>query len=249
MPNKILAIISAVLCIALFCLPACAYADPYETEDTTTAETYLPITPEGNMTVTDDLYQLIVEKIIQTGEDGTQTIESNVIENKQFITVHTRSGAEFYIIIDRSQESENVYFLNKVDDDDLFALLEAEESATPCTCDVKCAAGEVNTDCYVCKMNMKSCTGTTPVQTEPVVEPEPGETTKSGNMLPVIILVLAAAGGAAVYFLKFRKSKPKPSGTSDLDDYDYGEDDDEIEYESEDETADERGEEDETGEQ
>ena len=244
MTNKILSIISAVLCIALFCLPAYAYADPYETEDTTVAETYPPITPEGNMTVTDDLYQLIVEKIIQTGEDGTQTIESNVIENKQFITVHTRSGAEFYIVIDRSQDSENVYFLNKVDDDDRFALLEAEESVTPCTCDTKCAAGEVNTDCYVCKMNMKSGAGTAPLQTEPATEPEPSEPAKSGNMLPVVILVLAAAGGAAVYFLKFRKSKPKTSGVSDLDDYDYGEDDeDEIEYESEDESMDESDEE------
>ena len=244
MNKRILSTIYAVLCIALFCLPTYAYADPYETEDTTTAETYPPITPEGNMTVTDDLYQLIVEKIIQTGEDGTQMIESNVPENKQFITIHTRSGAEFYIVIDRSQESENVYFLNKVDDDDLFALLEAEESVTPCTCDVKCVAGEVNTDCYVCKMNMKSCAGTEPVQTESVGEPEPSEPAKSGNMLPVIILVLAAAGGAAVYFLKFHKSKPKTYGVSDLDDYDYGEDDeDEIEYESEDEAADESGEE------
>lgn len=244
MNKRILSTIYAVLCIALFCLTTYAYADPYETEDTTAAETYPPITPEGNMTVTDDLYQLIVEKIIQTGEDGTQMIESNVLENKQFITVHTRSGAEFYIVIDRSQESENVYFLNKVDDDDLFALLEAEESATPCTCDVKCVAGEVNTDCYVCKMNMKSCAGTEPVQTESVGEPEPSEPTKSGNMLPVIILVLAAAGGAAVYFLKFHKSKPKTYGVSDLDDYDYGEDDeDEIEYESEDESVDESSEE------
>ena len=47
MTNKILSAICAVLCIALFCLPAYAYADPPETEDTTTAETYPPITPEA----------------------------------------------------------------------------------------------------------------------------------------------------------------------------------------------------------
>ena len=82
------------------------------------------------------------------------------------------------------------------------------------------------------------------MQTEPVVQPGPSEPAKSGNMLPVVILGLAAAGGAAVYFLKFRKSKPKTSGVSDLDDYDYGEDDeDEIEYESEDESMDESDEE------
>ena len=35
MNKRILSTIYAVLCIALFCLPTYAYADPYETEDTT----------------------------------------------------------------------------------------------------------------------------------------------------------------------------------------------------------------------
>ena len=43
--------------------------------------------------------------------------------NKQFITVQSRSGAEFYIVIDRSRDSDNVYFLNQVDDVDLFRCL------------------------------------------------------------------------------------------------------------------------------
>ena len=235
MSKRIVSFILSVFCITIFWLPTYAMADPPETEaETTTAETYPPITPDGNMTITDDLYQLIVEKIIQTGEDGTQIIETNIIENKQFITVHTRSGAEFYIVIDRSQDSENVYFLNQVDDDDLFALLEAEDSATPCTCEGRCVAGEVNTDCFVCKMNMKSCAGVKPAQTEPVIEPDPKEPTeKSNNMLPVILILVIAGGGAAVYFLKFRKDKPKTSDTPNLDDYNYGEDEDEIEYENE----------------
>lgn len=237
--NKIISLILSVFLVTIFCLPAYAMADPPETEqETTEAESYPPITPEGNMTVTDDLYQLIVEKIIQTGEDGTQIIESNVIENKQFITVHTRSGAEFYIIIDRSQDVNNVYFLNQVDDDDLFALLEAEDSATSCTCEEKCAAGSVNTDCYVCKMNMKSCAGKTVVKEEPIAEPEPDKPVeKSNSLLPVVLLIVIASVGAAVYFLKFRKNTPKTSGTADPDEYDYGEDEDEIEYENEEDSG------------
>lgn len=213
-------ILTVIICVAVFSVHSFAMA-----------EMYPELTPDGNMTLEDDLYQLIVEKIIQTGEDGTQVIEEQIIENKQFITVHTRSGAEFYIVIDRSLDTNNVYFLNQVDDDDLFALLEAEDSATPCTCEEKCAAGEVNTDCYVCKMNMRSCTGKEVAKTEPVTEPEP-EPQKSSNALPLILLIFVAGGGAAVYFLKFRKDKPKTSGTTDLDDYDYGEDDDEIEIEN-----------------
>lgn len=227
MTKRIISLTLTLICITLFCLPTYAMAEP------DAEETYPPLTEEGNMTVTDDIYQLIVEKITQTGEDGTEVIETTVIENKQFITVHTRSGAEFYIVIDRSRDSENVYFLNQVDDDDLFALLEANDSATPCTCAEKCAAGEVNTDCAVCRMNMKSCTGKE-VQKAEVTETSPEPEQKKANPMPIVVLILLIGGGAAVYFLKFRKSKPKTSGTTDLDDYDYGEED-ETEYEGDEE--------------
>ena len=227
MTKRILSLTLTLICITLFCLPSYAMAEP------DADETYPPLTEEGNMTVTDDIYQLIVEKITQTGEDGTEVIETTVIENKQFITVHTRSGAEFYIIIDRSRDSENVYFLNQVDDEDLFALLEANDSATPCTCAEKCAAGEVNTECAVCRMNMKSCTGKE-VQKAEVTETSPESEQKKANPMPIVVLILLIGGGAAVYFLKFRKSKPKTSGTTDLDDYDYGEED-ETEYEGDEE--------------
>ena len=226
MTKRILSLTLTLICITLFCLPSYAMAEP-------DAETYPPLTEEGNMTVTDDIYQLIVEKITQTGEDGTEVIETTVIENKQFITVHTRSGAEFYIVIDRSRDSENVYFLNQVDDEDLFALLEANDSATPCTCAEKCAAGEVNTECAVCRMNMKSCTGKE-VQKAEVTETSPEPEQKKANPMPIVVLILLIGGGAAVYFLKFRKNKPKTSGTTDLDDYDYGEED-ETEYEGDEE--------------
>ena len=227
MTKRILSLTLTLICITLFCLPTYAMAEP------DAEETYPPLTEEGNMTVTDDIYQLIVEKITQTGEDGTEVIETTVIENKQFITVHTRSGAEFYIVIDRSRDSENVYFLNQVDDDDLFALLEANDSATPCTCAEKCAAGEVNTECAVCRINMKSCAGKE-VQKAEVTETSPEPEQKKANPMPIIVLILLIGGGAAVYFLKFRKNKPKTSGTTDLDDYDYGEED-ETEYEGDEE--------------
>lgn len=82
---------------------------------------------------------------------------------------------------------------------------------------------------------MKSCTGKEIVREEPAAEPEPDKSGEnSNNMLPVVFVILLIGGGAAVYFLKFRKNKPKTSGATDLDDYDYGEED-ETEYEGEEE--------------
>ena len=184
------------------------------------------LTPVGNMTLIDDIMQ----------DESNTTVQSmeNEQKSKQFITVQTKNGNYFYIIIDRSGDTENVYFLNLVDETDLFALLEDGEPVTEetkpepvCICEGKCAVGEVNTDCEICVVKMKNCTGKEVVQTVPTPEPQP-QKNNSGVLL--IVLLLAVGGGAAVYFLKFRKDKPQTAGTTDLDDYEF--DDDEVEYEN-----------------
>ncbi len=61
-----------------------------------------PLTPEGNLSLVDDI-------ITESG--------------KQFITLTSRDGNYYYLIIDRSgNEDDNVYFLNKVDERDLLTL-------------------------------------------------------------------------------------------------------------------------------
>ena len=197
-----------------------------ETED---GKPPFAFTPDGNMTLIDDFLQIEVP-----GDEETEQVE------KQFITVQSKNGNTFYIVIDRNGETENVYFLNLVDEADLMALMESEEGETAvptCSCTDKCVVGAINTNCEICRTNMSECTGK-----EPVVEPEPEQPTepveepdekKSANFLPLIIVLIAGAGGFAVYWFKFRKPKAKTSGNTDLDDYDFGEDDEGYDEETE----------------
>ena len=184
------------------------------------------LTPEGNLTLVDDIQQ-------------TESVDSNgVVHSKQFVTLQSKNGNYFYLVIDRSGETENVYFLNLVDEVDLMALMEGGE-VTPktCTCKDKCVAGHVDTTCPVCAANMTECTGKEPVQeqtdtdTEENKEEQKPEEKKSTNPALIIVLVLALGGGAAYYFLKVKKNQPKAKGNTDLNEYDFGEDDTEMEFE------------------
>ena len=221
MKNKILASITA-LCAALvlvggFSVTAYAQTPTEETNDSgVIVETEpQPLTPEGNATLVDDF-------------GG----------NKQLITVTTKAGNYFYILIDRDDEGENtVHFLNQVDDADLFALLEDGENSeaqTPavCTCTEKCETGKINTSCPVCSTNMTACSGKE-------AEPEPDEPTeqsqeKSNTGGLVLFLVVALlGGGGAFYYFKFMKPKQSVKGGTDLEDFDF-EDYDEDEPEPDD---------------
>ena len=126
--------------------------------------------------------------------------------NKQFITVQTSGGNTFYIVIDydkpvnEEEEQYQTYFFSVVDEADLLAAAEAAGVELPaCVCTVKCAAGDINTDCPVCAVNMSECVGTK-AEPEPVDEPEPAEPEpeqKSNTGTLLLILAVALIGGGA----------------------------------------------------
>ena len=83
-------------------------SDPVETKEEPIA--YDPLTPEGNLSLVDDYGDS--EKV-----------------GKQFVTLVTKNGNYFYLIIDRDDNGqENVHFLNLVDESDLLSLMDEEEA-------------------------------------------------------------------------------------------------------------------------
>ena len=193
-------------------------------------------TPEGQ-DATDDsgvVYEE-PEKEDPLTPDGNATLVDDFGGNKQLITVTTKNGNYFYILIDRDDEGENtVHFLNQVDEADLMALTETGEATKKpevCNCTEKCEAGKVNTSCPVCATTLTGCTGKEPTPTPTEQPEEPKE--KGGNPGAVLALVLFVllGGGAAFYYFKFIKPKQNVKGNTDLEDFDF-EDYDEDEPEA-----------------
>lgn len=178
--------------------PASASADPEQESEAK------PFTPDGQATVTDNA----------TDEDG-----------KEFYTFTTPNDNVFYLVIDKQRDSDNVYFLNAVTEDDLAALAVKDEdkkdteSAIPevavCNCTEKCAPGEVNTNCPICKNDLKTCVGK--AAPEPDTEAEAPKKENSAGSMIFIVLAIAAAGGAGYYF-KVLKPKRDLDDAEDLDD-------------------------------
>lgn len=131
-------------------------------------------------------------------------------ENLQFITVTARDGNVFYFVIDHGAESENVYFLNVVDEADLNALIEKEETEVP-----EEPVPEPDTK--------KPDEDLVPIED---VEPEKPE---GNNIGLIIILVIAVAAGIGGYYYKVILPKKKLKDADDIEDFDFGDEDDELE--------------------
>ena len=188
--------------VCLYDYNVCEGAEPHvegDEECTEAAEeNYGPLTPDGNMNLIDDY----------------GSIEAG---GKQFITVTTKSGNYFYIIIDRDDNgTETVHFLNMVDEADLLALMDED------------AVNE-----YIAAKDAKNTEPAVTETPEPTEEPAEPEDTKaeepkknsSGALIIVLILALGGAGGY-LYFTKFKGKKPQKE-TVDPD-ADYTEEDDDY---------------------
>lgn len=224
------ALLAVVLCFFIF--PATAFAGGGEEEiplipevTETSKPDPVPLTPDGNLTLVDDI----------AGETA---------EDKQFVTLVSKNGNYFYLVIDRAGDKENVYFLNLVDEADLLALIEGETPKQPqtpqvCSCTDLCENGKIDPNCSLCKNDLTKCTGKTTVPT-PELEPKEEKDKGAGGTI-LLLLIMAMIGGGAFYYFKVLKNKPNIKGNTALEEYDFEDDDDndDEEYEEEFEVDDE----------
>ena len=162
------------------------------------------ITPDGNMSLVDDL-------------------DFSVRGGLQFMTVTTRSGHVFYIVIDRTANSQNVYFLNQVDEYDLMSIMSDAEK-----------------DQY--EQDQKTHQQQTPQNVVPIQPTEDGVSSEMpaennpqqfslGSNLKTlaIFVVIGLIAALLLYFLKYKPNKKNDGFDEDVDF------EDDEEYENEDE--------------
>ena len=236
---KVCALVLSVALCAGMAAPAFAYSgEPVEEAEqpvltsttdeedavTVTDEENGALTPEGNLTLVDDYHT--------SYSDGS---------GQQFITLVSKSGNTFYLVIDRNAKGENtVHFMNLVDEADLLSLME-EEDADAYTAE-KEAAAQTEQDRLKAEEEAKKAAEEAAASGEE--QPKENKVTKiASGFLGVVVLIALAAGGGFYAFTKQKQKKQAEKEALDPD-ANYTEDKGDFEIPTdvpdEDETPDEQ---------
>jgi len=233
MMNKVCALVLSVALCAGMAAPAFAYGgEPVEeveqpvltsTTDeenvvTVTDEETGALTPEGNLTLVDDYHT--------DYSDGS---------GQQFITLVSKSGATFYLVIDRNAKGQQtVHFMNLVDEADLLALM--EEDAADAYTSEKEAAAQAEQDRLKAEEEAKKAAEEAAASGSE--QPKGNKITKyAATFLGVLALVGLVAGGGIYTFMKQKQKKQAEKEALDPD-ANYTEDKGDFEIPVEDEPED-----------
>jgi len=134
--------------------------------------------------------------------DGTGTVIDNATDGdgKEFFTVKTPDGNVFYLIVDRQRNTDNVYLLNAVSEDDLASLAKEGDGKNTGAAKPPAATAPI-----------------VPPTTTPEQTPPPAPEKSGGNTGSIVFIIIAVVviGGAGYYFKIVR---PKQNGGSAYDD-------------------------------
>ena len=195
-----------------------------EEEDTVTItdEETGALTPEGNLTLVDDYHT--------DYSDGS---------GQQFITLVSKSGNTFYLVIDRNAKGQQtVHFMNLVDEADLLTLME-EDAADAYTAEKK-AAAQAEQDRLKAEDEAKKAAE----EAEKAADaPKENKVSKyAAAFLGVVAMIALAAGGGFYFFIQQKNKKQAEKEAIDPD-ADYTEDKSDFEIPPEDDSDEDTSEE------
>ena len=202
--------------------PVLTAATEEEEAVTVTDEETGALTPEGNLTLVDDYHT--------DYSDGS---------GQQFVTLVSKSGNTFYLVIDRnSKGAQTVHFMNLVDEADLLTLME-EEDADAYTAEKEAAEQDK------LKAEEEAKKAAEEAAASGTETPKENKVTKiASGFLGVVVLIALAAGGSFYAFTKRKQKKQAEKEALDPD-ANYTEDKGDFEIPVED-GPEETGEEDDT---
>ena len=165
------------------------------------------LTPDGNLTLVDDLGPV-------TGV------------GQQFLTMVSKNGNYFYMVIDRNDKGEeNVHLLNLVDERDLMDLMAKDDKGTyEAITEAEKAAAEAAAQAE------KEAAEKAAAEAKEKEKAEK-ESKKPGNMASLLLLpVILAAAGGAWFFLQTKKKKKETASPDPDAGYEEDEEDNEEDY-------------------
>ena len=223
--------LGALLVSAALCAGMAAPAFAFECDTTPVEQPILPEVVEDVVTVTDEASGALTPEGNLTLVDDYHTDYSDG-SGQQFITLVSKSGATFYLVIDRnSKGAQTVHFMNLVDEADLLALME-EEDADAYTAEKEAAAQAEQDRLKAEEEAKKAAEEAAASGTE---TPKENKVTKiASGFLGVVVLIALAAGGGFYFFVQQKNKKQAEKEALDPD-ANYTEDKGDFEIPVEDE--------------
>lgn len=190
--------------------------------EVTVLESTLPVSSGTETTaVTTDISTKDNKEVEKSLPSGNGTLLEDVLNedvNRQFLTIQSKNGNTFYLVVDKDKEGRgNVYFMNLVDEYDLMAFTDKFPNEDK-------DGSKKKAETAITDVDDEKPTDTEKGDNEPdssqVKETEKAASAANTKVLVPAIGILALLGGAAFYFFKLREPSSNIDKKRDSDDND-----------------------------